>query len=163
MLQHRTFLGGICDSFLQDTIAQPVLQLEEQLLLYKGTTQKVLDIINPEASSFSRIPLPSDFFRENSSVRFVSVSADVRYISLAGSSGFAHLSTATGRWRLLETVDESSDLSGVADDVPHVRGGMCWYGNILLIAGDFGDHHEVVFHFDSAEIRFAFITAMLPA
>jgi len=125
-------------------------------------TQKVLDILNPEASSFSRIPLPSDFFQENSIVKLVSISADARYVSLAGSSGFAHLSTATGRWRLLDTLDESSDLSEVADEVPHVRGGMCWYGNVLLIAGDFGDHHEVIFCFECTEIRFGFITAMLP-
>jgi hypothetical protein len=117
--------------------------LEDQLLLFKGTNQKVLDIINPETSGFSRIALPSDFFLENSAVRLISVSADARYISLAGSSGFAHLSTATGRWRSLDILDQSLEAEETFDDIPHVRGGMCWYGNILLIGGEFGDKHEV--------------------
>jgi hypothetical protein len=43
----------------------------------------------------------------------------------------------------LDTLDKSSDPTDTLGDVPHVRGGMCWYGNILLIAGDFGDHHQV--------------------
>lgn len=104
----------------------------------------MLDIINPESTAFSRIALPSEFFQNNSIVRLISLSADARYISLAGSSGFAHLSTATGRWRSLDTFDKSSDITETAEDVPHVRGGMCWYGNILLIAGDFGEHHDVI-------------------
>jgi hypothetical protein len=56
---------------------------------------------------------------------------------------FAHLSTATGRWRSLDTLDQSLEAEETFDDIPHVRGGMCWYGNILLIAGEFGDKHEV--------------------
>lgn len=29
------------------------------------------------------------------------------------------------------------------EDIPQVRGGMCWYGNVFLVGADFGESHEV--------------------
>jgi hypothetical protein len=119
------------------------LQTEDSVLLYKGLNQKVLDIINPESRNYTRLALPSEYVFDYSPIRSVSISGDIRYLSIAGKVGFAHVSTASGRWRILESLDLQPDISGNSEDIPHIRGGMCWYGNILLIGGDFGDSHEV--------------------
>jgi hypothetical protein len=73
----------------------------------------------------------------------VSVSSDTRYIAVAGKLGFAHLSTSSGRWRALESMEGISSGLNDLEQIPHVRGGMCWYGGVLLVGADFGDSHEV--------------------
>src|SRR5277367_6589362 len=120
----------------------PVLQTEDALLLYKGIHLKALDIINPESRSYARFALPAEYLQDYSPIRSISVSSDTRYLSIAGKLGFAHLSTISGRWRVLDPFEVgATGLTG--EDVPHVRGGMCWYGNLLLVGADFGETHEV--------------------
>ena len=128
---------------IQDTIAQPLLQTEDGLLMYRGIRQKALDIINPEAPSYARLTMPSEYLQDYSPIRSVSISSDTRYLSAAGKVGFAHLSTNSGRWRILETFEDTSDGAANPEDIPIVRGGMCWYGNVLLVGADFGDSHQV--------------------
>ena len=89
--------------------------------------------------------MPAEYVADYSPIRLVSVSADIRYLAIAGKVGFAHLSTSSGRWRVLESLD-TFDPSILPEDIPHiphVRGGLCWYNNILLVGGDFGESHEV--------------------
>jgi hypothetical protein len=85
--------------------------------------------------------MPHEYLHENAPVRYVSVSSDARYLSIAGKFGFSHLSTASNRWRILEDPETFIDTSN--GDVPHVRGGMVWYNNLLLIGADLGETHEV--------------------
>ena len=99
------------------------------------------DIINPESRSFSRLAMPHEYLHENAPIRYVSVSSDARYLSIAGKFGFAHLSTSSNRWRTLEGLEDFIDST--SSDVPHIRGGMCWYNNLLLVGADFGETHEV--------------------
>ena len=104
----------------------------------------MLDIINPEARSYVRLAMPIEYLQEHLPIRSVSVSADTRYLSIAGRTGFAHLSTASGRWRVLDPFENPpSDPESNFEDIPQIRGGMCWYGNVLMVGADFGDNHEV--------------------
>lgn len=88
--------------------------------------------------------MPIEYLQEHSPIRSVSVSADTRYLSIAGRTGFAHLSATSGRWRVLNPFEgPPSDPASNFEDIPQVRGGMCWYGNVLMVGADFGDSHEV--------------------
>jgi RAB6A-GEF complex partner protein 1 len=129
-------------SDFQDTISRPLLLADDSLLLYKGYRQNASDIINPESRNFARIPLPPGCPREYLPLRSVSVSSDVRYISVAAKIGFSHFSTVSGRWRTLDHEDEDGDLAGIPS-IPCVRGGMCWFDNLLIVGADIGDSHEV--------------------
>ena len=117
-------------------------------MLYRGFQQKALDIINPEFKSYTLLAMPSDYLLDYSPVRFLSVSSHTRYVAIAGTFGFSHVSTASSRWRTLDSLDPSS-LIGNPEDIPHVRGGLCWHDNILLVAADFGESHEVRISYDS--------------
>jgi RAB6A-GEF complex partner protein 1 len=122
----------------------PLLHSDQGLHLYRGFDQSALDIINPESRSFARFQWPSEYIQEYSPLRLMTISSDGRYLSIAAKIGFAHLSTTSGRWRVLETFEGMSpDVPGEVEHVPHVRGGMCWYGNILLVGAVFGDSNEV--------------------
>jgi hypothetical protein len=50
------------------------------------------------------------------------------------------------------------------EDIPLVRGGMCWYGNVFLVGADFGEKHEVTLLIlpNRLMIRYVYIIAMLP-
>src|SRR5271170_1898717 len=137
---------------------QPVLQTEDALLLYKGIHLKALDIINPESRSYARFALPAEYLQNYSPIRSISVSSDTRYLSIAGKLGFAHLSTISGRWRVLDPFEVGATglMGGSPEDIPHVRGGMCWYGNLLLVGADFGESHEVTARCHSTNSRFGY-------
>jgi hypothetical protein len=106
--------------------------------------------------------MPSGYNLDYSHIRSVSVSTDTRYISVAGKIGFAHLSTSSGRWRVLETFEGfASDSTDNLQHIPHVRGGMCWYGNILLVGADFAQSHEVISPSRPLNSRYGFTIAML--
>jgi hypothetical protein len=62
---------------------------------------------------------------------------------VAGKIGFAHLSTTSGRWRILDTMEVDTRDMSTYEDIPQVRGGMCWFGNVFLVGADFGESHEV--------------------
>jgi CRISPR/Cas system-associated protein endoribonuclease Cas2 len=103
-----------------------------------------LDIINPESRNFARVAISPEYLLDYSPIRSVSVSSDTRYISVAGKIGFAHLSTTSGRWRVLDTMEADTKDVSTYEDIPQVRGGMCWYGNVFLVGADYGESHEVV-------------------
>jgi hypothetical protein len=114
--------------------------------MYRGLNQSALDIINPESRSYTRLALPTGYDLQHSHVRSVSISSDTRYISVASKVGFAHLSTTSGRWRTLESFNGiTPPLEDNLENVPQVRGGMCWYRNILLVGAEFAEKHEVRF------------------
>jgi RAB6A-GEF complex partner protein 1 len=113
------------------------------MLLYNGFHQRALDIINPESRTFSRLGIAAEYAQDYFPIRLVSVSPDTRYIAVAGKLGFAHLSTSSGRWRTLESLEGISSGLSDLEQIPHVRGGMCWYGGVLLVGADFGDSHDV--------------------
>jgi hypothetical protein len=140
------------------------LQTEDSLLLYKGLHQSALDIINPESRSFARISISSEYLLDHSPIRAVSVSSDTRFLSVAGKIGFAHLSTSSGRWRVLDTMEVDSTAVAAYEDIPLVRGGMCWYGNVFLVGADFGENHEVILLIlpNRLMIRYVYIIEMLP-
>jgi hypothetical protein len=112
-------------------------------MVYKGQVQVAADVINSESRAFTRFRfLP--VHENEESLRYVSVSPDGRYVSIAGKSGFAHLSTMTGRWRVLEILDTSAVESAFTlDSVPHVKGGMCWFGDLLILGAEVDGSHEV--------------------
>jgi len=113
-------------------------------LLYKGARQSPSDVINPESRVFARLQFPTDYGADITPLRCVSVSSDTRYVSLAAKVGFAHLSTVTGRWRTLDLLHGiTSDDTSVLESIPHIKGGMYWYGSLLIIGADFGPNHEV--------------------
>lgn len=84
------------------------------------------------------VPLPPLYLARRSPLRHFEISIDGRYIAVAGSRGLAHFSTASSRWKVFAdvTIEESF----------RVRGGMCWYQHILLVAVESGPESQVSCH-----------------
>jgi hypothetical protein len=63
------------------------------------------------------------------------VSQDGRYVAIAGKRGLAHYSVNSGRWKVFEDSKVENSFA--------VRGGMCWYGHLLIAAIDRDGSYEV--------------------
>jgi len=63
------------------------------------------------------------------------ISPDGRYVAVAGRRGLAHYSVNSGRWKTF--VNESMENEFV------VRGGMCWYHHILIVAVETEEEYEI--------------------
>lgn len=69
---------------------------------------------------------PAAYLSRQWPVKCAVISADGKYIGIAGRRGVAHYSIASGRWKMFD------DL--YAEDEFGVRGGMGWYQHILVVA-----------------------------
>jgi hypothetical protein len=63
------------------------------------------------------------------------ISADGRYVAVAGRRGLAHYSVNSGRWKTFEDPLMENEFT--------VRGGMCWYQHVLIAAIESSESHEV--------------------
>ncbi|PWN18420.1 RIC1-domain-containing protein [Microstroma glucosiphilum] len=107
------------------------IQLDDSLLVYRGSEQPDMSIINPESDVWHHIKVPQDYFARNWPIRYASISTDGRLIAVAGRRGLAHYSAISGRWKIFSSTDE--------EEAFQVRGGLQWYEHVLIAACQSGD------------------------
>ena len=137
---HRLWLMDLAKSALTGcycsaNVARTVLLANTQLLIYRGYDLPSQTTISADASLWSHVPIPPSYLHFQRPIRSVVTSSDGRYIAVAGRRGLAHYSVASGRWKQFD--DPRSENAFV------VRGGMCWYQHLLIVAAETDDYHEV--------------------
>ena len=113
-----------------------LLQTSSALLMYKERTFEEFETQTSRGSSWYRISMPQEFLQRQWPVRCSTVSADGRYIAIAGRRGLAHYSVQSGRWKTFENVEVENNFV--------VRGGMCWYDRYLIAATETANSFEVI-------------------
>jgi len=68
-------------------------------------------------------------------MRCTAISPDGRYVAVAGRRGLVHYSINSGRWKTFSNGDMENSFQ--------VRGGMCWYQNVLVAAVEVNKTHEI--------------------
>ena len=63
------------------------------------------------------------------------ISQDGRYVAIAGRRGLAHYSVQSGRWKTF--------ANPVAENLFAVRGGMAWFGHVLIAATESEGSYEL--------------------
>jgi len=122
-------------NFTQDNITRPVLYKDSKIMIYRGQEQSDLTTIDKDALLWLTVPIPASYIAENWPIKYVSCSADGMYIAVAGLRGLTHYSLYSGHWKQFIEEEVEREFS--------VRGGMVWYGNILIIAVDTETSHEL--------------------
>ena len=89
-----------------------------------------------EARSY-RVPvqIPLEYTASNWPIRYSAISADGRFIAVAGRRGLVHYSTTSGRWKLFE--------DNVQEQAFIVRGGLVWFHHVLIAAVELGRSWQV--------------------
>ncbi|GAA5957240.1 hypothetical protein JCM3765_000401 [Sporobolomyces pararoseus] len=108
-----------------DNTKNGFLQLDDRVMVYRGSDQPDLSVINPESDVWQHLKIPSSYLSLQHPIKYSCISNDARLISVAGRRGFCHYNALSGRWKLFENSQE--------EEVLKVVGGMSWWGNVLIV------------------------------
>ncbi|GAB1311225.1 WD40 repeat protein [Madurella fahalii] len=103
-----------------------VLQSTSSVMVYRGYDLPDLTSISAEPALWHTTKVPAVYLLNQWPIRCTAVSPDGRYVAVAGRRGLAHYSVNSGRWKTFANDAMENEFQ--------VRGGMCWYQNILVAA-----------------------------
>ncbi|KAI8993372.1 RIC1-domain-containing protein [Pilobolus umbonatus] len=120
----KSALAGYLHS---DNIRKGLLQTDDRILLYNngGDYQDNNTAIDPAAVAWTHIQYPSLYITDHWPIQYSSISADGRYIAIAGRKGFTHYNAMSNRWKLFGNQQQEQSFL--------VQGGLVWYKNILIV------------------------------
>lgn len=127
--------SALTNSFTFANIHNALLQTKDGFMIYQGHGCPDLTAITTDLSLWHQAQTPSDYLMDQWPLRSAVVSPDGRYLAIAGQRGLAHYSIGSGRWKTFE------DLAAQNDFI--VRGGMCWYQHVLIVAVETSAGYEV--------------------
>lgn len=116
-------------------ISRGLLISSNSVLLYKGHEVPDLTALPSDMSLWHTVQVPHRYLAGQWPIKCAVVSADGKYIAVAGRRGLAHYSVASCRWKTFDDPDAEEDFA--------VRGGMCWHQHFLVAAIESGKRHEV--------------------
>ncbi|GAD96633.1 conserved hypothetical protein [Paecilomyces variotii No. 5] len=131
----ETARSALTGCFSSANLARALLQTGSEVILYRGHDLPDLMTISGKDSLWHHAQYPPGYLHSQWPIRSSVVSQDGRYIAIAGRRGLAHYSVSSGRWK---TFDDPNQENAFA-----VRGGMCWYGHILIAAVDNEGSYEL--------------------
>jgi WD40 repeat protein len=127
--------SGITGCYTYSNISRTLLQTTSSIMVYRGFDLPDLTTISAESSLWHTAQIPSSYLVDQWPIRCSVISADGRYVAVAGRRGLAHYSVNSGRWKTFVNENMENEFQ--------VRGGMCWYQHILVAAVEAGDSFEV--------------------
>lgn len=131
----ETARSAMTGCFSPANLARALLQTGTEIILYRGHDLPDLMTISGKDSLWHHAQYPPTYLHSQWPIRSCVVSQDGRYVAIAGRRGLAHYSVNSGRWK---TFDDPKAENSFA-----VRGGMCWYGHILIAAVDHDGSYEL--------------------
>lgn len=131
----ETARSALTGCYSPANLARALLQTGTEIILYRGHDLPDLMTISGKDSLWHHAQYPPTYLHAQWPIRSSVVSQDGRYVAIAGRRGLAHYSVSSGRWKTFEDPKAESSFA--------VRGGMCWYGHILIAAVESSGSYEV--------------------
>lgn len=131
----ETARSALTGCFSPANLARGLLQTGTEIILYRGHDLPDLITISGKDSLWHHAQYPQMYLHSQWPIRSCVVSQDGRYVAIAGRRGLAHYSVNSGRWKEFEDPRIENSFA--------VRGGMCWYGHILIAAVESDGSYEV--------------------
>jgi len=116
-------------------VSRGLLLSSNSLLMYKGHEVPDLTALPSDAMLWQMVQLPNHYLASQWPIKSAVISADGKYVAVAGRRGLAHYSVTSGRWK---TFDDPASEDSFA-----VRGGMCWHQHYLVAAVESENRHQV--------------------
>jgi hypothetical protein len=127
--------SAVAGCYSSSNLFRTVLQSTSSVMVYRGYDLPDLTTISAEPFLWHTARIPSTYLLNQWPVKCTVISADGRYVAVAGRRGLAHYSVNSGRWKTF--------ANGAAENEFQVRGGMCWYQNILVAAVEVNRTYEL--------------------
>ncbi|PLB43954.1 DUF1339 domain protein, partial [Aspergillus steynii IBT 23096] len=131
----ETARSALTGCFSSANLARGLLQTGTEVILYRGHDLPDLMTISGKDSLWHHAQYPQSYLHSQWPIRSSVVSQDGRYVAVAGRRGLAHYSVNSGRWKVFEDAKVENSFA--------VRGGMCWYGHILIAAIESDGSYEL--------------------
>ncbi|KAI9928740.1 hypothetical protein ASPWEDRAFT_106509 [Aspergillus wentii DTO 134E9] len=131
----ETARSALTGCFSSANLARGLLQTGTEIILYRGHDLPDLMTISGKDSLWHHAQYPPMYLHSQWPIRSSVVSQDGRYVAIAGRRGLAHYSVNSGRWKVFEDSKVENSFA--------VRGGMCWYGHILIAAIESDGSYEL--------------------
>ncbi|KAL4774889.1 RIC1-domain-containing protein [Aspergillus nidulans var. acristatus] len=131
----ETARSALTGCYSSANLARGLLQTGTEVIIYRGHDLPDLITISGKDSLWHHAQYPPAYLHSQWPIRSSSVSQDGRYVAIAGKRGLAHYSVNSGRWKVFEDSTIENSFA--------VRGGMCWYGHILIAAIDRDGSYEL--------------------
>ncbi|KAL4989750.1 RIC1-domain-containing protein [Aspergillus falconensis] len=131
----ETARSALTGCYSSANLARGLLQTGTEVIIYRGHDLPDLITISGKDSLWHHAQYPPAYLHSQWPIRSSSVSQDGRYVAIAGKRGLAHYSVNSGRWKVFEDPKIENSFA--------VRGGMCWYGHILIAAIDRDGSYEL--------------------
>ncbi|KAF7719320.1 Ribosomal control protein 1 (RIC1) domain-containing protein [Penicillium ucsense] len=131
----ETARSALTGCFSAANLARGLLQTGTEFILYRGHDLPDLMTISGKDSLWHHAQYPPAYLHSQWPIRSCVVSQDGRYVAIAGRRGLAHYSVNSGRWKVFE--------DSIVENSFAVRGGMCWYGHILIAAVESDGSYEL--------------------
>ncbi|MCJ1388668.1 hypothetical protein MMC18_001517 [Xylographa bjoerkii] len=127
--------SAVTGCFGPANVSRMLLHSSSSVIMYRGHDLSDLVSVSADSSLWHQAQIPAAYLLDQRPIRSAVISPDGRYIAVAGRRGLAHYSIHSGRWKTFDDPDVENSFA--------VRGGMCWYQHILIVAVEFGEHHEL--------------------
>lgn len=118
--------SAVTGCFSSANVFRTVLQTTSSVMIYRGYDLPDLTSISADPFLWHTAMVPEKYLRNQWPVKCAVISPDGRYVAVAGRRGLAHYSVNSSRWKTFASESLEDEFS--------VRGGMCWYQNILVAA-----------------------------
>ena len=127
--------SAVTGCYSSANLFRTVLQSTSSVMVYRGYDLPDLTSISAEPGLWHIARIPALYLTNQWPIKCTAISNDGRYVAVAGRRGLAHYSISSGRWKTF--------ASQVMEDEFLVRGGMCWYQNILVASVEANRTYEL--------------------
>ncbi|KAI9847884.1 MAG: hypothetical protein M1838_000692, partial [Thelocarpon superellum] len=127
--------SAVTSCYATANIARSLLHTNDAFMVYRGHGLSDLTTISADAALWHHVQIPHRYLVHQWPLKSAVISADGRYVAVAGRRGLAHYSLHSGRWKGFEDARQENEFT--------IRGGMCWHRHILVAAVEAGDEAEL--------------------
>ncbi|KAG5959038.1 hypothetical protein E4U57_000986 [Claviceps arundinis] len=127
--------NAVTGCYHEANVFRTVLQTPTAVMVYRGYDLPDMTTISAEPFLWHTSKIPPVYLLNQWPLRQTVISSDGRYVAVAGRRGLAHYSVNSGRWKTFVTEEMENEFQ--------VRGGMCWYQNILIAAVESNRTYEL--------------------
>lgn len=147
--------SAVTGCYSSSNLFRTVLQTTSSIMIYRGYDLPDMSTISAEPFLWHTARIPAKYLLDQWPIKCTVISSDGRYVAVSGRRGLAHYSVNSGRWKTFSNEELEDEFT--------VRGGMCWYQNILVAAVEVNKTYELRLYSREKELESVVHVHPMPA
>lgn len=147
--------SAVTGCYSSSNLFRTVLQTTSSVMIFRGYDLPDMSTISAEPFLWHTSRIPASYLLHQWPIKCTVISSDGRYVAVAGRRGLTHYSVNSGRWKTFSNGELENEFT--------VRGGMCWYQNILVAAVEVNKTYELRLYSREKELEALVHVHSMPA